>query len=817
MELINGPERDKQTVRVGQVVLFVTLLSLVPTLIIALSSGLWQWYALGGVLCGVLVIGVVSVYWAQNNRATLGAILLLGSIMFSILIVSFLFAGIGVPLGLLSIFLVWQIANATLATSRASQAVFWGLLFTVVIILLDLFGPEYRLVNPLLINLLNGLALVIILLFGVLVLRNYRHYAVQTKLVSIALFIILLIVSSITVLTGQAIENTLTEEIGGDLQVLAQAQAFAVSELLGRQVNSLEVLALNDSLQTAVSEKNAERLAEGGVTNQRLIALDEQWKTAPDDDPFVQSVQQTDSALKLRQFQERFDIHKELFITDSYGGLVAATNRTTDYYQADEAWWQVAYADGAGGVYISEPLVDESSNTFGLIVALPIYDSASGNLVGILRTTYALDELFELLNESRRMAEFGSVTLVVDEQRLTNVDGTFTLVEAALDLDILTALRQETASFLQEDYLGESQFLSMAPVSTLSHVPAVDGLGWWVLAHQAEEQALEPLMVQQRINTLLGILLAMAGGLIAAYAGRVLSEPIAKLTETAVRVRNGDLSARAVVEANDELGILAETFNSMTAQLQSSLQHLDFRVRERTRALEVAASIGRRIATILDQDELAAAVVEEVQKAFNYYHVHIYILEAHTNRLVLVNGTGQAGRSMRKFRHYVNLGEGLVGRAAATNITILAPDVTRDPRWLPNKWLPETKSELAVPIATEQEVLGVLDVQRTTAGSLTEADANVLQLVANQVAIALQNSRLYALTQRRANWQSRVNTIGQEIQSTDSVEEAMKVAVRELGRVLQMDYARVQLQIEADDVNGTGTLGDGVDGRENGR
>ncbi|MEM7118954.1 MAG: GAF domain-containing protein [Chloroflexota bacterium] len=814
MELVNGPERDRQTVRVGQVILFVTLLSLVPTLIVAISSGLWQWYALGGVLGGVFIVGIAGVYWAQSKRATLGAILLLGSIMFSILVVSFLFAGIGVPLGLLSIFLVWQIANATLATSRASQAVFWGLLFTVIIILLDLFGPDFRLVIPRLINILNWLALVVIVLFGVLVLRNYRHYAVQTKLVSIALFIILLIVSSITVLTGRAIENTLTEEIGGDLQVLAQAQAFAVSELLGRQVNSLQVLALNDVLQTAVSEQNAERLADGEVADQRLIALDEQWKAAPDNDPFVQSVQQTDSALKLRQFQQSFDIHKELFITDSYGGLVGATNRTTDYYQADEAWWQAAYAEGAGDVYISEPLLDESSNAFGLIVALPIYDSSNGDLVGILRTTYALDELFELLNESRRMAEFGSVTLIVEEQRLINADNRFALADTSLDLELLAALRQDEAAFLRGNYLNESQFLSMADISTLSHVPAVDELGWWVLAHQPESQALEPLVVQQRINTLLGILLAMAGGLIAAYAGRVLSEPITKLTETAVRVRNGDLSARAVVDVNDEIGILAETFNSMTAQLQSSLQHLDFRVRERTRALEVAASIGRRIATILDQDELATAVVEEVQKAFNYYHVHIYILDNHTNRLVLVNGTGQAGRSMRKFRHYVNLGEGLVGLAAATNITILAPDVARDPRWLPNKWLPETKSELAVPIATEQEVLGVLDVQRTTAGSLTESDANVLQLVANQVAIALQNSRLYALTQRRADWQSRINTIGQEIQSTDTIEEAMQVAVRELGRVLQMDYARVQLQVEPDTVNGTGLLEDDL---ENGR
>jgi GAF domain-containing protein len=93
-------------------------------------------------------------------------------------------------------------------------------------------------------------------------------------------------------------------------------------------------------------------------------------------------------------------------------------------------------------------------------------------------------------------------------------------------------------------------------------------------------------------------------------------------------------------------------------------------------------------------------------------------------------------------------------------------------------------------------VLGVLDVQRTTVGSLTEADANVLQLVANQVAIALQNARQYVMTQQRAERQVLINRIGQQIQSTDTIEEAMQVAVRELGRALAADYTEVHLTDE---------------------
>lgn len=795
MEFVNVRDRNQQTARVSQIVIMVMLAMFVFILVVALNNDSWHWYALSGILGFILASGVLAFYWSQNDRATWGAWLILGSIIGGILATSLLYTGIGMSMGLLSVFLVWQIANVTLPISYASRAVFWGVLFTIVTILVDLFGPSYRFVFPELVNTLNILAFVMILIFGALVLRNYRQYAVQTKLVSIALFIILLIVSSTTLLTGQAIQNTLRTEIGNDLQVVAQAQAFAVSELLGRQVNALEVLSLDQSIQTAVIAQADDLSPNPETAVQQLIAEDADWQTAADESSLVRSRQENAAAVTLLRFQTRFPDNTQLFVTDKFGGLVATTSRSASYYQGDESWWRETFAAAEGATYISDLSASENGIGYELKIAIPLYQATNDEFIGTLHTTYQLRELLELLRESRRMGEFGEVALVLGDQKLSFVDGGFQLVAHGLDMETVTALRESDERFVQADHLDPPQFLSMAPVDTLSHVAAVDRLDWSVLVNQLESDALFPVMVQQRITMLLGILLAIIGGIVAAYAGRLLSEPIARLTETAVRVRNGDLSARATVEANDEVGILAETFNSMTSQLQASLQHLDFRVRERTRALEVAASIGRRIATILDQEELITAVVDQVQKAFNYYHVHIYILDRSNNRLMMVNGTGQAGLSMRKYGHFINLGEGLVGRAAATNITILTPDVTRDPRWVPNKWLPETKSELAVPIATEQEVLGVLDVQRTTAGSLTEADANVLQLVANQVAIALQNARLYAFTQQRADRQSRINSIGQQIQGTSSIEQAMKVAVRELGRALDMDYARVYLDL----------------------
>ena len=127
------------------------------------------------------------------------------------------------------------------------------------------------------------------------------------------------------------------------------------------------------------------------------------------------------------------------------------------------------------------------------------------------------------------------------------------------------------------------------------------------------------------------------------------------------------------------------------------------------------------------------------------------------------------------------------------NRPVLANDVTNNEQYLPNPLLPETKSELAVPIASGDQVLGVLDVQHNVAGLLTQTHADMLRSIASQVAIALLNARSYAATQRRANREKLINEISRKILSSTSVAQAMQVSVRELGRAVGAREARVFL------------------------
>jgi putative methionine-R-sulfoxide reductase with GAF domain len=299
-------------------------------------------------------------------------------------------------------------------------------------------------------------------------------------------------------------------------------------------------------------------------------------------------------------------------------------------------------------------------------------------------------------------------------------------------------------------------------------------------------------------------LLLLAGLLIVAIAGgfgivnitnRSLS-PLQDLTEAALAIEKGDFTRQVPVSSQDEIGLLATTFNSMTNQLRNVFSSLEQRVADRTKALETSFEVSRRLSTILDQTTLAREVVEQVQSAFNYYHAHIYFFDDDKENLVMTGGTGEAGAAMLASGHKIPKGRGLVGRAAESNEPVLVPDISQSIGWLPNPLLPDTKAEAAVPISTGGQVLGVLDVQHNIVDGLGEEDVTLLQSLAGQIAVSLQNARVYDRSRAQAELETMVNTIGQKIQRAGTVEETLQIAIREVG--LALGAARVHAKIGLD-------------------
>lgn len=271
---------------------------------------------------------------------------------------------------------------------------------------------------------------------------------------------------------------------------------------------------------------------------------------------------------------------------------------------------------------------------------------------------------------------------------------------------------------------------------------------------------------------------------------RQITQPVTQLTKTAQQISEGNFDAQAEVSSGDEVGTLAQTFNAMTSRLKQAFED----VRRRSLAVQTSAEVSRRLSVATNPNQLAVEVVEQVKAAFNYYHAHIYFLDEATGDLIMAGGTGEAGAAMLARGHKVPKGRGLVGRAAATNQPVLVPDVSKAEGWLPNVLLPDTKSETAIPISSGNQVLGVLDVQQNTVNGLNEEDVSLLQSLAGQVSISLQNARSFEQSKAQADLESLVNSIGQKIQRTTSVEDTLQTAIRELG--LALGASRVSASIQ---------------------
>jgi GAF domain-containing protein len=139
----------------------------------------------------------------------------------------------------------------------------------------------------------------------------------------------------------------------------------------------------------------------------------------------------------------------------------------------------------------------------------------------------------------------------------------------------------------------------------------------------------------------------------------------------------------------------------------------------------------------------------------------------------------------------------LVARAARTGEGVVVNDVQADPDFLPNPLLPETRSEMAVPMLVSGKVIGVLDVQSELVNRFTDTDVSIQTTLASQVAVALQNARSFSDAQKQAERESRLNAITQMIQGTATIEEAMQIAARELGHALGQRQALVALDLVA--------------------
>ncbi|MFQ5611420.1 MAG: ATP-binding protein [Anaerolineae bacterium] len=425
-----------------------------------------------------------------------------------------------------------------------------------------------------------------------------------------------------------------------------------------------------------------------------------------------------------------------------------------------------------GQAYVSPVEFSPGGEEPALYFSNPVLD-AGGDVAGVLRVRYDANILQQLVGQSHGLAGEGSFAVLFDENyihlahttapevmfkavapldpaRLANLQADLRLPNLpASELSVnLPDLEQKLAN------VTEQPFFTAADIATgdkINQVAAtrMETQPWLVAFFQPQEVFLAPAVAQTRNIVVLALLIAGVVVATAVGVGRLLADPISRLTAVARQAAEGDLTAQARVEFGDEIGVLANTLNMMTSRLHETIDSLEERVAARTRQLETVVELGRRLSAILDLSNLMREVVAVTKESFDYYHVHIYLLDEEHQILVIAEGYGEAGAQMRRQGHNIPLfaSQSLVARAAREGRIITVENVGEEPGWLPNPLLPDTRSEMAVPIMLEERVVGVLDVQSEKVGGLTLEDEATIQALANQIAVAVRNARLFTETQ----------------------------------------------------------------------
>lgn len=252
----------------------------------------------------------------------------------------------------------------------------------------------------------------------------------------------------------------------------------------------------------------------------------------------------------------------------------------------------------------------------------------------------------------------------------------------------------------------------------------------------------------------MAVILAAAGAAVLVLRGVVTG--VRLLSDSAERLAAGHLEERIPVQGLEEFRFLARTFNNMASELQNLYVGLERLVAQRTAELarrtaqlEAAAQVARGAAEIRDLDTLLNETVRLISDRFGFYHAGIFLVDEAGEYAVLRAASSEGGRRMLARGHRLAVGKvGIVGYVAGTGKPRIALDVGADAVFFDNPDLPLTRSEMAVPLKVGERVIGVLDVQSVEPEAFTEEDVSVLQTMADQIALAIENARLLEESRR---------------------------------------------------------------------
>ncbi|MCH9649549.1 MAG: methyl-accepting chemotaxis protein [Deltaproteobacteria bacterium] len=384
--------------------------------------------------------------------------------------------------------------------------------------------------------------------------------SITTKLILAMILVALIPLAVAGIVIARNTAQNLRTQTEASIQSIANSSASSVAQVVAEQVRLVQTLATMPEIRRHVEQANLGYVGTEEEAINQVVALDDQWRDAPDDTlPLIRTALNADpqlnpSSFLARQFQEQFPNHVEVFTTDKYGALLGSTNKTSDYYQADEGWWQDAWANGSGGIHIGQPELDASTGVFAVNVAVPIRDDAR-QLLGVLRSTVDIRTVLDILAG----ASFGGTGTVA----IVDTSGNFLFNPQAPDSIGSSALGGDTKPPASGTLETADEVIGFASSAMAGNLQGSTDLGWISIARVKTSEAFAAVANANRVALIAGAL-ALLGAIMAAFLfSRALTRQVRNIQEVFSRIGIGDFQARVDVVSQDEVGQVAENLNAM--------------------------------------------------------------------------------------------------------------------------------------------------------------------------------------------------------------------------------------------------------------
>ena len=690
------------------------------------STGATQFYVLAAVSSVLgLVIGAGAVV-SRRGQPALGIILVLGSMAVAYPPVSATtVAGLGLVLGLALAIIGPMVSFQSLPRKSAQVMTILTMVSGLVTLLLDVFGSTVRPALPgILIQVLAGSAIFVI---GYFIVREFHRIwsSVSNKLIFIVVVILLTNASFQTVYSNSATRRNLEEESRDVL--IGYHETFEIK--IKTESMAAEALAVSIANRSDVQELYLRGDREGLYN--LLAPLFSQWK-------------------------DRQIVH--LYIENPDGTVFLRVHKPENF--GDDITYRGTASTALSERHITSG-VEIGPNRLGVRGVAPMY-SAEGQFIGLAEVGVDFDEKFvEGLKESTG-ADY-TMWVLYDAAAVPNLkpaDGA--PVSPIEELFYYTSSSSETLPVDPDVYrsvleTGEPSFQvitrNTSNPSTVYITPLLGYNDKVIGLLQISELYTDHLQAQSSaFLTTLGVtagLTILGLLLIGFFSTRVVIQPLNLLSQFATRQMSGETGTRVSVQSGDEFQQLAETFNLLASSVEQERMTLEQRVAERTHSLELAAEVGRSVSEVRALDVMLKDAAELIRSQFELYYVQIYLTNPSRNTLLLKSGTGTVGAELVGRGHHLPIDSSSInGRAVLEKRPVVISDTTSSATFRPNPLLPDTRSEMAVPLVIAETVVGVLDLQSREAGVLSEDMLPAFEALAGQFAIAIQNANLLTETEQ---------------------------------------------------------------------